>query len=175
MVEEDTESDELHLHVSVGSVTVEVEGPIDEAETWFEALKEDYLADLDSTAVQNHANDSGSTKQGNSTGQEDDVTRKKSRTLSEYYQMSGDMTKKDAAFLTGWYLEIHDGQDDFTRKEIEEKATSAKLTLGANVGRDLGYKVEDGHLGEVDERDGDTTYHVTITGEEYVESELLGI
>jgi len=171
--EEEQEADELHLHVSVGGVTVEVEGPVDEAETWFEALREDYLADVDSTAAADQASSSESRNQNDSPDPRANGGVQKSRTLTEFYQMTDGITKKDTAFLTGWYLEMHEGQDDFTREEIEQKAKSAKLTLGANVGRDLSYKVEDGHLAEVDERDGDPTFHVTLTGEEYAENELL--
>ncbi|QLK26371.1 hypothetical protein HYG81_01760 [Natrinema zhouii] len=175
-MEEETEEEELYLHVSVGDVTVEVKGPLDEAETWFEALKEDHLTNLDSRAVSGHSNGSESNNQDNPTStRANGGAKQKNRTLTEFYQMTDGITKKDTAFLTGWYLEIQEGRDDFTRKEIEEKAKSAKLTLGANVGRDLNYKVEDGHLAEVGERDGDVTYHVTITGEEYVENELINI
>lgn len=169
-----SEGDDLKLHVSIGEVAIEVEGPVDEAETWFEALREDYLADVDGATVAEAATASSTTDKS-PTSQDTNNPQGKTRTLAEFYQTTDGLSKKDTALLTGWYLEKHENQDDFTRPEIEEMAQSAKLTLGKNVGRDIGYQVEDGYLAEVDERDGDTAYYVTLTGEEYVENELLGV
>jgi hypothetical protein len=170
----DGDTDSLHLHVRIGDITIEVEGPVDEAETWFEALRKDYLEDLDGGTVQNAGSNSGSSDSSSSSGQQtDDNRQEKSRTLAEYYKNTDGLSKKDTALLTGWYLEKHEGQDDFTRPEVQDEAQSAKLKLGANVARDLGRQVKDGNLAEVDERDGNTAYHLTITGEDYVDEELL--
>lgn len=169
------EIDSLHLHVSIGNVTIEVDGPVDDAETWFEALREDYLSDVDEETIQEQTTarnpDTSSTEAAGSAGTAD--TRNKSKSLTEFYRMSEGLSKKDTAFLTGWYLEYHEGQDDFTRPEIEETAQSAKLQLGKNVGRDLRRQVKDGHLEEVGEREGHAAYHVTLTGEEFVDDELF--
>lgn len=171
---EETEGDNLHLRVSVGDITIEAAGPIDEAESWFEALREDYLSDVDPETIEGQINGVSDSNSSNpSTEPQDTSDSKKSRTLPEYYQMTNGITKKDTALLTGWFIETKNGEDDFTKGEIEEEAQSAKLNLGKNVSRDLSYKVEDGHLAEVGERNGNPSFHVTITGEEYVENELL--
>lgn len=172
MTDSENEAEVLHLHVSIGGVTVEVEGPVDDAETWFEALREDYLGDIDGAVVPDQSPQPDESNRSVSQSTSSDSSEK-NRTLAEFYQMTDGITKKDTALLTGWYIETHEGQDDFTKKEIDDKATSAKLTLGANLSRDLGYKVEDGHLAEVGERDDNTTYHTTISGEEYVKEELI--
>ncbi|AFO58445.1 hypothetical protein NJ7G_3225 [Natrinema sp. J7-2] len=56
---------------------------------------------------------------------------------------------------------------------MRQKAKSAKLTLGKNVSRDLSNQIADGNLAEDEDRDGEQEYYVTITGEQYVEEELL--
>lgn len=164
--------------MSIGDVTVEVEGPVDEAETWFESLREDYLDDIDREAVEAAANGSGSTTENPDAPQTDapdagPTTSGKSRSLTEFYRSTDNPTKRDAALIVGWYLEYHEEQTDFTKPEIEEKAKDSKIGLGANVSRDLSKQVEEGHLEKVDERDGQDAYHLTLTGEEYVQEELI--
>jgi hypothetical protein len=176
---EDTDEERLRLQVSVGEITVEVDGPIDEAETWFEGLREDYLSDIDTETLNAAANGSSTVSRNPEGTQETDANTSslssgKSRSLSEYYKNVDNPTKRDSALIVGWYLEYHEGQDDFTRQEVEERAQDAKISLGANVSRDLSNQVQDGHLEKVNERDGKDAYHLTLTGEEYVEGELLG-
>lgn len=177
---EESEADTLHLRVSIGDVTIEVDGPVDDAETWFEALREDYITDIDADTIEAAANGSGSKSPNSETGSNSaqgsgasTETTKKSRSLTEYYRKADDPTKKDSAFLVGWYLEYHEDQPDFTRPEVEERARDAKISLGKNVGRDLSNHVKEGRLEKVDERDGNDAYHLTITGEEYVDDELI--
>ncbi|MCJ0618160.1 hypothetical protein JZX76_01040 [Haloarcula hispanica] len=171
------ESETLHLHVSVGEITIEVDGPVDDAETWFEALREDYLGDVDPETVANavtaESNPNPSREgNGNPSGHQAQSSGK-SKSLQEFYKLANDPTKRDSALIVGWYLEYHEGQDNFTKPEVEERATDAKISLGANVSRDLSNQVKDSYLEKVDERDGQDAYHLTLTGEEYVESELL--
>jgi len=175
---EDSESEMLHLRVTVGNITVEAEGPRDDAETWFESLREDYLGDVDDETLEAVANGSGETVNDSPTAQnsESDITStstRKSRSLTEYYKQANNPTKRDAALIVGWYLEYHEEQSNFTKPEIEERAQDAKIGLGANVSRDLSEQVGNSHLEKVDERDGQDAYHLTLTGEEYVEKELL--
>lgn len=171
---EQTDGESLHLRVTVGEITIEVDGPVDEAETWFESLREDYLNDIDPKALQQQLDKTENTDGGYSEQQAGSPeSETKTRTLTEFYRMADGITKKDSALLVGWYLEMKEGQEDFTKSEIEQTSQSAKVELGKNVGRDLGYKVGDGHLSQTGERDGDTSYHVTISGEEYVEGKLL--
>jgi len=176
----DTEADSLHLRVSIGDVTIEVDGPVDDAETWFEALREDYLSDINADTIGAAANGSESgtpsaeTESNPAEGSNVSTgTVEKSRSLTEYYRKADDPTKKDSAFLVGWYLEYQEGQSDFTRPEVEERARDAKISLGKNVGRDLSSHVKEGRLEKVDERDGNDAYHLTITGEEYINGELI--
>lgn len=154
----------LRLCVSVGETTVEVEGPVDTAREQFSALREEFLVET-----------SRSTKTNQNTQAESasSETRQKQRSLGEFYQRVDNPTKQDTTLLTSWYSEQHDGLSDFTRTEIESTATDSKLTLGENVPRDIRNLVKKGYMAENDTRDGETTYIVTIDGEEYVEDELL--
>lgn len=174
MSEREQSDDTLRLHVSAGDVTVEVEGAVDEAETWFEALREDYLTDVDIDGGQ--PSNSNSVNGGNGSGGQAkaDGSQRKSRTLAEFYQIVENISKRDTALLTGWYLENHEGRTTFTKDDVRQKAKSAKLTLGKNVSRDLSNQIADGNLAEDEGQDGEQTYYVTITGEQYVEEELLG-
>jgi len=173
------ESETLQLHVSVGDVTIKTEGPVDEAETWFEALREDYLSDIDAATIEAAATTTNHTSpaQGSSTETANNsspsaTTREKSLSLTEYYKQADNPSKRDSALLVGWYLEFHDGQENFTRTEIENKAEDARINLGANVSRDLSKQVEDGRIQKIDERDGHDVFHLTVTGEDYISDEL---
>jgi len=176
---ENSENKDLHLRVSVGEITIEVDGPVDEAETWFESLRKDYLSDIDAAALE--AASKNNTKappenpnsSQNPTSDSTQTMAGKSRTLTEYYREADNPTKRDTALIVGWYLECKEGQDDFTKPEVEQRATDAKITLGANVSRDLSKQVKDGYLAKVDERGGKDAYHLTLSGEDYIEDELL--
>jgi len=173
---EDESPDSLRLHVSIGNATVEVEGPAAEAETWFEALREDFLPEVDTTIVETTAsqtstNPDGASESGSSGGE--DSSSGKSRSLPEYYNMAGDIIKRDRALLVGWYLEYHEDEDDFTSKEVESRAQDAKIGLGQNVSRDLSTQVQEGRLDVVDQRNSSDAYHLTRSGEEYIENDLL--
>jgi len=175
---EDSEPDDLHLRVSLGDVTVEVEGPVDVAETWFESLREDYLGGIDSEFVEAAANGGTTPGNGSSSTQFDTdhtpgTSSAKSRSLTEFYRTVDTPTKQDSALIVGWYLEYHQEQDNFTKSEIEEKAKDAKISLGANLSRDISNQVEDGHIERVSERDGQGAFHLTLSGEDYVTDELL--
>lgn len=100
-------------------------------------------------------------------------TSGKSRSLTEFYKQVDNPTKRDTALIVGWYLEYQEEQSDFTKPEIEARAQDAKISLGANVSRDLSKQVEESHLAKVDERDGQDAYHLTLTGEEYIKNEVL--
>lgn len=177
----ESDTEELHLRVSVGDITVEVEGPMDDAETWFESLREDYLSEVDVETLEAAADGSRSiasnptSDTANPASSANSASSGKSRSLPEFYKTADDPTKRDSALIVGWYLEYHEDQDDFTKPEVEDRAQDAKISLGANVSRDLSDQVKDSNLEKVDERDGQDAYHLTLTGEEYVEGELLEI
>ena len=177
MVEED--DDNLHLRVSIGDITIEAAGPVDEAESWFEALREDYLSNVDSETIEKAVDGSGSiatnpeSDSASPDNSADTMSSRKSRSLVEFYKTAENPTKRDSALIVGWYLEYHEDQDDFIKPEVEERAQDAKISLGANVSRDLSNQVNNGHLEKVDERDGQDAYHLTLTGEGYVEENLL--
>lgn len=174
----ENEDNNLHLLISVGGVTIEVEGPVDDAEAWFETLREDYLSQIDDDVLEAAA---GRITEEQIKGTPADPpnfdskgNKKKSKSLAEYYKETDNPTKQESALIVGWYLEYHEDQDNFTSKEIEHRAQDAKISLGANVARDLREQVGQGHLKRVDERDGNDAYYVTRTGEAYIEEELLG-
>lgn len=106
---------------------------------------------------------------------EESSETKKSRSLQEYFVQASDATKRDAALIVGWYLEYQEDQSNFIKSEVENQARDAKVSLGANVSRDLSKQINEGHLMKVDKRDGQDAYHLTLTGEEYVERELLAV
>lgn len=175
---DDSESENLRLHVKIGDVTIDVEGPVDEAETWFEGLREDYLGDLDAEAIQAaaYSADPVSKEPADQPTPETESDANKSgktRSLTEYYREADNPTKKDAALIVGWYLEYKEDNSDFAAPEIKEKAQDAKISLGANVSRDLSSQVEHSNIEKVDEREGKDAFHLTLTGEEYVNEELL--
>lgn len=177
-MDDDTPSENLRLHVKIGEVTIDVEGPVDEAETWFEGLREDYLGDLDAETIQAAAYRADPvskepTDQPAPETESDANQSGKTRSLTEYYREAENPTKKDAALIVGWYLEYKEDKSDFTSSEIKERAQDAKISLGANVSRDLSSQVENGYIEKVEEREGKDAFHLTITGEEYVEEELL--
>lgn len=97
----------------------------------------------------------------------------KSLTLPEYYKTATNPSKRDTILIIGSYLEEDGYQKEFTKAEIEQRAKGAKISLGANVSRDIREQIKDSHMAKVGERDGKDTYHLTISGEEYVEEELL--
>lgn len=177
MADSEGESPEsLRLHVSIGNATIEVEGPVADAETWFEALREDFLPDVDTTTVVTTSRQSSTTPDGGSeaaNSNQEGSSSGKSRSLPEFYKMAGDLIKRDRALLVGWYLEYHEDAGNFTSKEVESRAQNAKIGLGQNVSRDLSKQVEEGRLDAVDERNGSDAYHLTRSGEEYIDNDLL--
>jgi len=104
-----------------------------------------------------------------------DRSTEKTRSLAEYYRKADNLTKRDTALVVGWYLEYHEDQEDFTKAEVEQRAQDAKIRLGANVSRDLSNQVREGHLHKVGKRNGKDALQLTLTGEDYVEDQLLGI
>jgi hypothetical protein len=166
MSEEETTNDTAHrIRVTTGNVTVEVEGTEEFVDNRFEDLKKDYLRG------EVNVGGSGDTNQKN-TGFAPEGSGDKPLSLSEISRKIDLPYKRDAALLTGWYLEYVEGQDEFTRADIEEKATEAKIELGKNLPRDINKLVERGLFLQVGEREGSKTYYLTRTGEEYVEEEL---
>ena len=154
----------LRLHVSVGETTVEVEGPANTTREQFSALREEFLIETGRSTE---------TEQNSQTESATTETAQKQRSLGEFYQRVDNPTKQDTTILTGWYSEQYEGLSEFTQAEIENTATGSKLTLGADVPRDIRRLVKKGYMAENDTRDGEATYIVTIDGEEYVENELL--
>lgn len=167
----------LKLHVSTGDVTIEVEGPVDDAETWFESLREDYLNDLDTEATR--ATESGikKTEKTSNGGQttasaSNQIDTRKSLTLPEYFSTTDDPLKRDIILIIGYYLENYEGEEYFTKAEIQQRAEDAKIQLGANIPRDISDQIKSGYMAKADKKDGKDAYHLTRSGEEYVEEEL---
>jgi hypothetical protein len=193
----DGDDSELSISISVGDVSVEVSGRADKVEFWYDVVKNDVLEPLDEETIRAAAESSGQNaastsrhtrtetsedqisedasepdNESGSASATDEPTRE--RTLPEYYKMADDLMKKNRALLVGWFL-TQQGNDEFTRSEIEEKAKNARIELGSNVSRDLRYQISDGHVTKIGTSEGSTVYQLTLTGQEYVEEELLGI
>lgn len=169
---EENDNDTLRIKVSVGDTTVEVEGPVGDVQPRFDALREEYLIP-GATGMSTNQDPSGRSESNGGTTQST-ISTGKQRTLGEFYRQTDNLSKKDTALLTGWYLEIKEEIRPFTSEEVEEKGKQTKMSLGANVSRDLSSQVENGYLGlEEDEMKGKSGFYVTLTGEEYVENELL--
>lgn len=174
------DSSNLTLSVSIGDVSVEASGPSAEAERWFGKLQEEYLDGIDNETVQEAASTSQNSPSYQKPGQKstDGSSSKnqssgKSRSLAEYYRNTDGLNKKERALLVGWFLEKKTGMSDFTQQDIKSKAKEAKIDLGKNLSRDVRNQIGDGHIQVADEQNGSDTYQLTLTGEEYVEEELL--
>lgn len=153
-----TESD-YTLHVSRGDVTVEVSGSKEFVDAKFDELEAAYLK--------------GTTEADTATAATPpQASRGKGLTLSEVYTSASTSYKRDAALLVGYFIEQFEGQDDFTKSEIEARAKQAKVELGKNLSRDLSKLINKGYLSEVGERNGESTYYLTRTGESYVEEDF---
>lgn len=145
------------ISVTRGDVTVKVSGEKSFVTEQFADLSETYLND-----------DGGTTAESNS----DIENTEKRISLGELYTTADISYKRDAALLVGWYLESIEDKSDFTKSEIKDRALQAKVELGKNLSRDLSMLIEQGKLQEVASRGGETTYYLTRTGEEYVESDF---
>lgn len=99
----------------------------------------------------------------------------KRRSLTEYYRMADSPTKSDSALIVGWYIEQQEDVGGFTSSEVAERAEEARIQLGANVSRDLSRQIQSANLMKVSESEGRDVYALTLTGEEYVEDQLLNI
>jgi len=161
------ESNHQRIRVTVGEVTVEVEGAEEFVDERFADLEGEYLdepAPVEPTSGEGKSDSSGGFTPGGSEG--------KPLTLSEIGREINLPYKRDAALLVGWYLEHVEGMEEFTRSDIEDKAKESKVELGANVPRDISTLVERGLLVQIGERESSKTYYTTRTGEEYVLVEL---
>ena len=153
-----TDSDHT-IHVSRGEVTVEVSGSKEFVEETFDEFESTYLdtpTELNTPAVDTNQQRNPS----------------KGLTLSEVYTNASISYKRDAALLVGYFLEQFEGQDDFTKSELEERAVQAKIELGKNLSRDLRKLINKGYLSEIGERNSEATYYLTRTGENYVEEDF---
>lgn len=153
-----TDSDYM-IHVSRGKVIVEVSGSEEFVEATFDELESTYL----NAPTESNASAAGTNQQ---------TSALKGLTLSEVYTNASISYKRDAALLVGYFLEQFEGQGDFTKSEIEERAVQAKIELGKNLSRDLSKLINKGYLSEVGERNSETTYYLTRTGENYVEEDF---
>lgn len=148
------------IRVSRGETTVEVTGSQEFVEEQFDELSDTYLVETDSF------DDSEKNPSTNRS------KRAKQTSLSELYTNADISYKRDAALLVGWFLEMVEGQDDFVKSEIKERAVQAKIELGANLPRDISTLIEKGYLQKVSSRDGEKAYYLTRTGESHVEDEF---
>ncbi len=195
----DGDDSELSISISVGDVSVEVSGRADKVEFWYDVVKNDVLEPLDEETIraaaestsptaathyagggvtresEEEANGSAAGSNTKSTADNGADESMPERTLPEYYNIAGgsDLTKKDRALLVGWFLTQREGVDDFSSGDVEQKAKEAQIAIGSNVSRDLRKQVGDGHIVETNESESPSTYQPTITGQEYVEEELV--
>jgi hypothetical protein len=176
MAERKDTNNYLRMNATVGPVTIEVEGTPERVEQNFEELCDQYLDGVKSEDIKQKES-GGSTSSG--TENRDAIP---DRSLAEYYRKADEendgISKADAALLTGWYLLEKEGNDNFIKSEVVDKANSAGLPLGSNPSRDLSNHAaaDKAHLQKADDvRDGESMYTLTITGEDYVEEELLNL
>ena len=146
------------IQVSQGGTTVKVAGDKEFVEEQFEDLREEYFANQTESVPPSAENPTDS--------------RQKQVALGELYATSDLSYKRDAALLVGWFLESVEGQDDFTKSEIEDRARKAKVEIGKNLSRDLSTLVEKGYLQEVGRRMGEKAYYLTRTGESRIRDEF---
>lgn len=160
------DTEDLKLHVSVGDVTVEVEGSKEEVETWFEALRHDYLPP--NSEIPSQTSDEG---EDTETASKQNLTEGK--TLANIYNEADDPNKSETALLIGWYLAHENAESKFTAAEVKDAAGTYQISVGENIPRDLKRHVSAGRLDPNAERDGDQAYKLTEAGDEYVQDEIL--
>jgi len=146
------------ITVRTNETTIEVRGPRNFVTTEFEELADRYL----------ETDSGGKTPSPEADSSESLSAGEKVRTLSELAREIDLPYKRDAALLTGWYIERIDGNAPFTRAAIETRANESKLELGANLSRDVNVLIEKGLLMKAGDQDGTTAYQTALTGEERV-------
>lgn len=159
------------IELSVGGFSLSVSGSQEFVEDQFFKLYEDY--DVEEL---NHSGMGGSTvEEAENKGEREKTAKGDGKTINEYLADSGASTKQDNALVVGWYLEYIEGQEDFTASEVEAKGKKEKVPLGSRVKRDLNENAKKGYLHSPDQRDGEDTYWVTDSGEEYLGDEGIPI
>lgn len=164
MSNDDTE--DLKLHVSVGDVTVEVEGAGEEVETWFEALRNDYLPPNSEIPTQTSSD-------GGEEGPASKQNLTEGKTLANFYNEADDPNKSETALLIGWYLAHEKDESNFTAAEVDDAADTYQISVGKNIPRDLKRHVSNGLLDPNAVRNGNQAYKLTGEGDEYVQNEVL--
>jgi len=150
------------VRLRVGDQELEVEGDDTFVEEQFRDLAAEYLDESPSNRTDSDEEQT----------QLPATTDTKHPSLAEIYQEASIKYKRHAALLVGWYIELVEGKENFTRSEIQDAAIDAKIELGKNLSRDINRLVEDGLLFKLDERNNETAYYVTRTGESYVTDEF---
>jgi len=151
---------QFKLKLNLQQREIEVEGPNREfVEEWFDKL---------SASLENSSHD-GHDKSDNP---EDTDSSEKEKSIAEIYDRESFSKKQERTLFIGWALEKVQNQTEFTREEIQSVAKDYKIQLGANLNRDINSLIRKGWLKEVGERDGDSTYYLTRTGENFVEEQV---
>jgi len=151
--------EKVRIYIKKGPIEIEIEGEQGYVDSKIEELGEKYF-EKQSELIENE--------------EEEPIEQpNKDWTASEIYsKLDKEPAKIYRALFLGWYLEKIDKKEDFNKIEIEDKALKNKIELGKNLSRDLNYLREKGLLKEIDKRDGEPTYYLTRTGENYVEEEI---
>ena len=158
-----TENNEptARLRIERGASSIEIEGRESFVSEQIAELGDKYLiASIEKSAVA-----------GGDTGNGWEATEKNT-SLGEMFRQVDLDTKREHALFVGWFLERFENKEEFTTKDISERADRSKIPLGANVSRDLGELVSDGLLQNTGRQYGRQAYRVTRIGEEHIEQRL---
>lgn len=157
-------AEETHsIELSVGEAKIAVSGTKSFVEDKFYELYEEH--GFSEMEVSNSTKSDTTEKQGD---KEPKAEVGESEDISDYLKGSDISSQKDNALVVGWYLENVDGQDTFTKSEIESKALSEKVEVGKNLTRDLGNLADANYIHPAKKRDGEQAYWVKDEGEAYL-------
>lgn len=96
----------------------------------------------------------------------------KKLSLGEFIQDHDTSSHKKKVLVIGYFLENHEGQEEFTSEDIASAYRKAKVKPPATPTDIISKTAEDEHSMEVGEDDGLKNWVLTRTGEDRVKSEL---
>lgn len=151
-------SDNMYkISLNLSQKEFEVEGEKSFVEKWVPKLEK---------KINSVSKNNDSSKNRQSSGQE------KEKSIAEIYDREKFSKKQDRVLFIGWALEVLRDNEEFTKPQIKDVAQEFKIELGANLTRDIKSLIKKGKIKKIGEENGETTYYLTRTGEQFVEEKI---